>query len=121
MPPNIISSYKLAKMCALMIDNEDFDNFSLDYVEINWLEDGDCLRCTEAFHASLFKANPEELYINWAAGMQIQFHVCELDQTWTGSREEWARKYLKTFVASAEHRCQWMRSTYITPFLKYIS
>ena len=32
MPPNIISAYKLAKACALMIDNEEYDNINIDYV-----------------------------------------------------------------------------------------
>lgn len=119
-PPNIISAYKLAKMCALMIDNAEYDNIHIDYVEIDWIEDGDYLKCTDSHHGDLFKANPETLYINWAAAMQIQFHVCNLDQSWKGTREEWARHYLKVFVTSAEHRCQTMREQYVLPFLKYI-
>ena len=121
MPPNIISAYKLAKMCALMIDNEEYDNINIDYIEIDWLENGANLKCTNAHHGDLFKAQPEKLYINWAAAMQVQFHVCDLDQSWSGNREEWARHYLKVFVHSAEQRCQKMRDMYITPFLKYIT
>lgn len=120
MPPNIISAYKLAKMCALMIDNEEYTNINIDYIEIDWMEKGDYLKCVGAHHADLFKANPETLYINWAAAMQVQFHVSDLDQSWTESREKWARHYLKVFVESAETRCKKMRDTYITPFLKYI-
>lgn len=120
MPPNIISAYKIAKMCALMIDNEEYKNVNIDYVEIDWIEQGDNLLCKAAHHGDLFKANPELLYINWAAAMQIQFHVSELDQSWNGTREQWARHYLKSFVASAEERCQIMREKYIIPFLKYI-
>ena len=120
MAPNIISAYKLAKMCAIMIDNEEFDNIYIDYVEIDWLENENQLECVNAHHGDLFKANPETLYINWAAAMQIQFHVSDLDQNWTGSKKEWAHHYLKVFVQSAEHRCEKMRETYITPFLKYI-
>ena len=120
MAPNIISAYKLAKMCATMIDNEEYDSINIDYIEIDWVEDGDELRCTDAHHGDLFKAHPAKLYINWAAAMQIQFHVCELDQSWQGDREQWARCYLKVFVESAERRCQRMREMYITPFLRYI-
>lgn len=120
MPPNIISAYKLAKMCSLMIDNEEYENINIDYVEIDWIEQGGKLKCIEAHHGDLFKANPEKLYINWAAAMQVQFHVSDLDQSWKGTREEWARHYLKVFVTSAEARCQKMRDLYITPFLKYI-
>ena len=119
-PPNIISAYKLAKMCALMIDNEEYNNINIDYVEIDWIEEGENLKCTDAHHGDLFKANPGKLYINWAAAMQVQFHVSDLDQSWKGTREEWARHYLKVFVTSAEARCQKMRDMYITPFLKYV-
>lgn len=123
MPPNIISAHKLAKACALMIDNEEYDNINIDYIEIDWTEDEDIehLKCTDAHHGNLFKANPETLYINWAAAMQIQFHVCDLDQSWNSTMEEWARSYLKVFVTSAEHRCRMMREKYIAPFLKYIT
>lgn len=120
MAPNIISAYKLARMCALMIDNEEYNNINIDYIEIDWNEVGDKLEATGAHHGDLFKANPETLYINWASGMQVQFHVCELDQSWNGNREEWARHYLKVFVASAQARCEKMHKTYIEPFLKYI-
>lgn len=120
MPPNIISAYKLAKACALMIDNKEYETINIDYIEIDWVEDRDSLVCVNAHHGDLFKANPEKLYINWAAAMQIQFHVCDLDQSWNGNKEDWAKHYLKVFVASAEHRCQKMRETYIIPFLKYI-
>ena len=118
--PNIISAYKLAKTCALMIDNEEFDNIGIDYIEVDWIEEGDVLIATNAHHGDVFKADPNTLYINWSAAMQIQFHVNELDQSWSGSREEWAYSYLKAFVLSAEARCQKMRDSYITPFLKDI-
>ena len=118
--PNIISAYKLARMCALMIDNEEFNNINIDYVEIDWIEQNDMLKCVDAHHGDLFKANPETLYINWAAAMQVQFHVSELDQSWNGTREDWARHYIKIFVKSAEARCETMRKQYVIPFLKYI-
>ena len=120
-PPNIISAYKLAKMCALMIDNEEYENINIDYVEVDWIEQGENLLCVDAHHGNLFMANPQKLYINWAAAMQVQFHVSELDQTWRATMEEWARYYLKVFVTSAEARCKKMRETYVTPFLKYIT
>ncbi len=121
MAPNIISAYKLAKMCALMIDNKEYENISIDYVEINWRENGKVLKCEDAYHADLFLSNPSDLYINWAAAMQIQFHVCDLSQSWKGTKQEWAKAYLKAFVNSAKKRCKRMLDTYITPFLPYIS
>ena len=118
--PNIISAYKLAKTCANMIDNGEYDNIGIKYVEIDWSEDGNELQCKNAHHGDLFKASPDTLYINWAAAMQIQFHVVDLDQSWTGTREEWAIKYIKVFVESARERVKKMEDTFITPFLKYI-
>jgi type II restriction enzyme len=120
MAPNIISAYKLAKACAYMLDNKEFDNIHINYIEIDWTEYGDCLKCVNGHFAELFLASPDSLYINWAAAMQIQFHVCDLDQTWKGTLERWAREYIKVFVNSAQHRCDRMKATYITPFLKYI-
>lgn len=119
-PPNIISAYKLAKACANMIDNEEYDNIGINYIEIDWKEHDNSLLCTEAHYADLFKANPDTLYINWAAAMQIQFHVADLDQSWNGSRKEWAKEYIRVFVESARHRVKKMEDSYITPFLKYI-
>ncbi len=103
-----------------MIDNEEFDDIAMDYIEIDWVEEGDKLLCVDAHHCDLFKSHPDKLYINWAAALQVQFHVCELDQSWTGTKRQWAKEYLKVFVESAEHRCQYMHSQYIEPFLKYI-
>lgn len=119
-PPNIISAYKLAKTCAIMIDNEEFGNLGINYIEIDWVENKDSLECVAAHYGDLFKTNPETLYINWAAAMQIQFHVCDLDQTWKGTRKTWAKTYIKVFVRSAKHRLQRMEETYIKPFLKYL-
>lgn len=118
--PNIISAYKLAQLCALMIDNNDFENIELNYVEVDWAETEQQLVCQKAYYANLFLADPKRLYINWASGMQIQFHVKELNQTWSGTKEEWSHLYIRTFVNSAKHRCKVMKDTYITPFLKYI-
>ena len=118
--PNIISAYKVAQMCAIILDNKDFDTVSINYIEIDWSPNGDNLVCTQAHYGNLFKATPSTLYINWAAAMQIQFHVSDLDQTYTGTLEKWAKTYLKMFVASAEHRCEIMYKKYVKPFKKYV-
>lgn len=119
-PPNIISAYKLAQLCAAMLDNREYDNFTIDYFEIDWRLEGDCLVCKDAHHANLFKARPESLYINWAAAMQIQFHVVDCDQTFSGDRETWARTYIRHFVAEAEKRASYMIEKFVEPFRKYI-
>jgi len=119
-PPNIISAYKLAQLCAKMIDNKEFDNFTINYFEIDWELEQDNLICKNAHFACLFDSNPADLYINWAAAMQIQFHVCDLDQTFKGTRKEWAKLYLKHFVAQAKKRADDMITKFVKPFEKYI-
>lgn len=119
--PNIISAFKLAQVCAKMIDNKEFDNFSINYFEIEWILENENLVCKDAHFASLFKCNPSSLYINWAEAMQLQFHVCDLDQEFEGSREEWTISYLKHFVTQAKKRSEDMISKFVKPFEKYIN
>ena len=119
-PPNIISAYKLAQVCAKMIDNNEYDTFNITYVEIDWQLQDDFLICRDVHYASLFKSPPGNLYINWAAAMQIQFHVCELDQTFEANNKKWVREYLKHFVNQAKKRSKTMIDKFVTPFEKYI-
>ena len=119
-PPNIISAYKLAQVCAKMIDNKEFDSFSINYFEIDWTLENDLLVCKDAHFAALFKSNPFDLYINWAAAMQIQFHVCDLDQNFKANTEKWAREYLKHFVTQAKKRAGDMIKKFVKPFEKYV-
>jgi type II restriction enzyme len=119
-PPNIISAYKLAQLCANMLDNKEFDNFTINYLEIDWLLEKNKLVCKDAHFACLFNANPAELYINWAAAMQIQFHICDLNYTFKGTRKQWAKEYLKHFVNQAKKRANDMIKKFVKPFEKYI-
>ena len=119
-PPNIISAYKLAKTCALMIDNADYDSFDMHYVSLDWEEQDDKLVCREVHYADLFKENPADLYINWAAALQIQFFVKELKQNWILPREAWAHSFILHFVKSAMQRSIKMKDDYVSPFVKYI-
>jgi len=118
--PNIISAYKLAQLCAKMIDNNEFDTFTINYFEIDWDLQGDKLICKSAHNSNIFKATPEQLYINWAAAMQVQFHVCNLDQSFQGGKEQWARAYLKHFVTQARKRSVDMITKFDKPFEKYM-
>lgn len=119
-PPNIISAYKLAQLCAKMLDNQEFDNFTINYIEIDWIPEKDKLVCKNGHFACLFKAQPECLYINWAAAMQIQFHVQDLDQTFRKSKKEWAVSYIRHFVTQAKKRADNMIKKFVKPFEKYI-
>ncbi len=120
-PPNIISAYKLAQTCAKMIDNNEFDTFEINYIEIAWELSDNVLICVDAHHKKLFKSNPFDLYINWAAAMQIQFHVSDLKQDFKGNRKDWAIEYLKHFVEQAKKRAEDMIEKFVKPFEKYIN
>lgn len=118
--PNIISAYKLAQVCAKMIDNNEFDNFTINYLEIDWVLENDKLICKNTHVANLFKANPYSLYINWAAAMQIQFHICDLDQEFIGNKKAWCREYIRNFVNQAKRRSDDMIKKFVIPFEQYL-
>lgn len=118
--PNIISSYKLAWMCKYMIDNDEFDVLSLNYIEVDWVLKDKFLVCVDAFFGEMFKENPENLYINWAAAMQIQFHVSDMKQDFKGNVKEWCYSYLKMYVADVYRRTDYMIREYAKPFEPYL-
>lgn len=119
-PPNIISAYKLAQTCAKMLDNEEFDTFTIHYFGINWKENVETLECVDVNYVNLFKTNPERLYINWAAAMQIQFQIEKLDQSFTKNKKVWAKSYLQHFVNQAKKRAENMIEKFVKPFEKYL-
>ena len=103
-----------------MIDNSEFDNFTIQYFGIDWELEKDRLVCKKSHAVNLFRAEPISLYINWAAAMQIQFNVEDLDQNFKGNMEQWAREYLKHFVAQAKQITEDMIDRFVKPFEKYI-
>lgn len=119
-PPNIISGYKLAQVCAKMIDNLEFDIFTINYLEIDWKLESEFLICKDVHLANLFRAHPQTLYINWSAAMQIQFHVADLNQDCSLDRLSWAKKYIEHFVTSAKVRADQMIDKFVKPFQKYL-
>lgn len=119
-PPNIISALKVAKMCASILDDGELGGFEIIYLGITWKESGPLLECTDCVVRYLFRANPAELYINWAAAMQIQANVETLDQTFSGTLKEWARGYLNVFTKGAHERSEKMMKDYVVPYLRHI-
>ena len=119
-PPNIISAYKIAKMCALMLEENNFSSHDITYIGIAWELVGENLKCTDVSIKELFKTDPANLYINWAAAMQIQFHVSTLDQTYAGDVKQWCRDYLRTFVSQANDRAETMIRKFVKPFEKFL-
>lgn len=105
--PNIISADKLAEAMKLSLLDANVD-YDLVYVGIGWEPTATTLICKRVRVLNLFNI-AEELYINWAAAQQVQFHPFTIDQDFTGSRLEWASKYLHSFCRSLEgflHRKQ---------------
>jgi len=51
---------------------------------------------------------------------RLQFHVCDLDQNFSGGMEKWAKTYLKHFVTQAKKRANDMITKFVKPFEKYI-
>jgi hypothetical protein len=121
-PPNIVSSFKIAQMCGYLLDNEDFGSLNIFYVAIDWLHDGQCQVCENFEILNLFKIPPtkENLYINWAAALQIQFHATEVEQTYNKDKRSWCLDYLNYYVSSAKARISHMESKFIEPFEKYL-
>ncbi len=102
-PPNIISAGKLAKALALALE-EGTVRFDFVYIGVMWMEQNNKLVADNVSVISLFKIPPSEIYINWAAAEQIQFHPHTIGQSFKGTKEEWARGFLIQFVASLEKR-----------------
>jgi len=119
-PPNIISSYKLAQACAIMLDYNEFNKFTINYFEIDWEEQVNKLVCIDARVVNLFKANPESLYINWTAGKQIQVSLFSLEQNFIGTQKDWAIRYLKYFTTKFKENEIKQRNKFLTPFERYI-
>lgn len=103
-PPNIMSAGKLAEALALSIE-EGAVLFDVVYVGIGWEVFKETLVCTNLDVVSLFKMPPNP-YINWASAEQLQFHVRGAEQTFEGTREDWAKAFLSHFVVSLEGRIE---------------
>jgi hypothetical protein len=102
--PNIISAEKIAHVCKLALQFEKFLPFEILYVGIKWRAGKSNLECTEVRVISLTDINPKDLYINWAAALQIQFHPFEINTTYKDDGMTWAREYLENFCEQLERR-----------------
>jgi len=119
-PPNIISAYKVSQLCDLMISTSDFNSVVITYIGISWQRVSNKLVCRQCYLKELFRIPPNELYINWAAAMQIQFEVDSVSQSFEGNTRLWCRKYLEFFLKSAIARQKEFQKKFIQPFEKYL-
>ncbi len=74
------------------------------------------LVCMSSCYKNLFKTDPGSLYINWAAALQIQFHVSSLKQDYMGTKEEWCKQFLSIFVRQARARIIKMEKDFVNEF-----
>ena len=116
-PPNIISSYKLAKACKNIIQMNEYDILDIIYIGIHWELSDNQLICKKSYWKELFKSEPSNLYINHAAALQIQFHVDDLDQSFKGSQEDWCRSFLNHYLESYGKRINRIKKKFIEPFI----
>ena len=115
--PNIISAYKLAKLVKNILEEKNTPDLSIHYVEIEWKSDGKDMVCKDVHYAELFKEDPKNLYINWSAANQIQFHVKTLKQEYKGDIRDWSKDYLKSYIESANKRMIHFKTNFIDEFL----
>ena len=103
-PPNIISARKMMQACRLVLEHSTECPFNFVYVGVKWREVGSTLICTEVNVSSLLRVPPPELYINWAAALQIQFHPATVSQDFEGSPMDWCADFLETYALQLERR-----------------
>ena len=103
-----------------MLDNNEFNSFSIRYFGVDWKLSGENLVCEKVHYSDLFKSNPEKLYINWASAIQIQFHIDELDQSFDGEIRDWTISFIENFVNSVANRISYMGKKFSDPFKKYL-
>lgn len=104
-PPNIISAEKVANACRICLeDKESFLPFDFIYVGVKWTADGERLVCDDVCVKSLTSVPPGNLYINWAAAQQIQFHPFEVNQSYKKPGADWANEYIAVFCDQLEKR-----------------
>ena len=104
--PFNISAFKLARMCSIMLNNEEYDTVGIDYLGER--------------HVNLFQITPSVFQIRSTSYLTIEQPFALCDQTWNGSTKEWAKAYLNHYVTQLSKCDNESFDTYIAPFLKYI-
>lgn len=106
--PNIISANKLINASEEIIEDGNRVDFEILYMGVKFHEDEinnqKLLIADNWAVVDLFKIDPEALYINWSAALQIQFHPFNVDQSYTGTHKEWLMSFVKFYIKSLEKR-----------------
>jgi type II restriction enzyme len=103
--PNIMSADKLARACVYALEENEVP-FEVLYVGVKWDREQTVLRCVDIKTISIMKIDPRNIYINWVAAQQIQFHPFDVNQDYEGTRREWCQAYLRKFCESLEERIE---------------
>lgn len=117
--PNIISCEKLAIFCKNLIKEENYEKIEINYIGIDWDLKKNEMISNKINVVDLFKINPETIYINWAAALQIQFHIDKVDQTYKKNKKQWAKDFTKKYVSSYKNR-QKKQDEKMKPFIELI-
>ena len=56
------------------------------------------------FLLQIYLKYPQQIYINWAAALQIQFHIEKVDQSYSKDKKQWSLDFIKKYVSSFEER-----------------
>ncbi len=106
--PNIISAKKLATTAKLVLEGKVEPNFDFLYVGVKFnpetLNDKKLLVAKDWIVIDLMKIDPATIYINWAAALQIQFHPFEVNQSFEGSKLEWFKGFIETYIKSLKNK-----------------
>lgn len=102
--PNIISAEKLLNACKIAISEGGRLSFDIVYIGVRWRKTKTTLDCVEAEAIPLVRIDPTEMYINWSAGRQIQFHPHDVKTDFSGSTLEWAVAFLNHYSSNLRTR-----------------
>ena len=102
--PNIISAEKLLNACKMAITERTQLSFDIIYLGVRWTKTKVSLDCVDAKAVPLVMVDPTEMYINWSAGRQIQFHPHEVKMSFSGSTIEWAAAFLDHYSTNLRKR-----------------
>lgn len=120
-PPNIISGYKLAKLCDIMLNEENFESVRIFYIVISWNTTENHIKFKDISTIDLFKCQPSDLYINFTAGTQIQVDFTKMTTNYALDTRAWCLDYIRHYVSMAKQRIEYFREEYIKPFEKWLS
>ena len=115
-PPNIMSALRLAKLCKGILDYGEQDRIKITYVGIDWEDRGGRLECVGCHITELMRIPPQDLYINFTAALQIQFHLDQVEQSFQYSTREWCEKYLRHYTSSYDERTIRFAQENVDPF-----